>query len=311
MSTPASTSCSCSAARASGVSRMTSSVLGDREHGVQLVEQQPGGVAVLLFPAFPRLGELLAELLVVFVDVAAGRVLPQHLGELLGGEPFPAGEEEQDGDRHPLAGEVELLVVALVVVRLRLVGVEVRLGAVELERLAEHGGHGRRPGGEDRLVVAGGPVVGGLALQHPVLVLGVEQQPLHAERVLPQEVEVLGGDAERGDDFGLVLGGQVAVLVHLLAVLADPGGERGELGHQRRPAGLGREFRQRQQADRRQRVGQPERLLDVDVLVLEVIGDTVGVDVVVVVGHGVEPIGPRAGAGRGGGATKPNACGNR
>ena len=85
--------------------------------------------------------------------------------------------------------------------------------------------------------------------------------------------------------------------VHLLAVLADPGGERGELGNQRRPAGLGREFRQRQQADRRQRVGQPERLLDVDVLVLEVIGDTVRVDVVVVVGHGVEPIGLAGGRG--------------
>ena len=50
----------------------------------------------------------------------------------------------------------------------------------------------------------------------------------------------------------------------------------------RRGAGAGGELGQRQQADRRQGVGQPERLLDVDVLVLEVIV----VDVmVVVVGH--------------------------
>ena len=46
------------------------------------------------------------------------------------------------------------------------------------------------PRGEHPLVFARCPVVGGLARHHPVVVVGVEGQPLHAERVLPQEGEL-------------------------------------------------------------------------------------------------------------------------
>jgi len=87
--------------------------LDDREHLTQLAEQQLGRVTVFGFPPFPREFEVIMDLLVVLV-VLARRVLPQHLGELVGCQAFPAGEEEQDGDRHPLPGEVELFLVFLV-----------------------------------------------------------------------------------------------------------------------------------------------------------------------------------------------------
>ena len=163
-----------------------------------------------------------------------------------------------------------------------LVLVLAELWPVEREGLAEHGGEGRRPCGEHPLVVAGGPVLGGLARQHPVLAVGVEYQPLDAERVLPQEGEVLLADAEGHHGLRQALGGQVAILVYLTAVLAYPVGEQGQLADDRRGAGTGGELGQRQQPDGREGVGQPERLLDVDVLVVEVIV----VDVMdVVVGH--------------------------
>ncbi len=225
--------------------------------------------------------------LFVVLVVPAGGVLPEHLAEFLDGEAFPAGEEEQDGQRHPLAGEVEfrLVVFAFFLVRFR---------PVELERLTEDGGQGQGPRGEYRLVAAGCPVVGGLAGDHPVFVVVIEGQPFHAERALPQEGEFVRVHAEGGRGAGQAVRSQVACLVDLPAVLADPFGERGELAGHRRGARRGGELGQRKQADRRERVGQPERVLYVDVLVLEVV---VGDVMVVVVSHDLRlSAGGRAGS---------------
>src|SRR6185437_5615893 len=115
-----------------------------------------------------------------------------------------------------------------------------------------------------------------------------------AERALPEEGELVAVHAEGGRGRGRSLRGQVARLVDFPSVLAHPFGERGELPGHRRGAGLGGELGQREQADRRERVGQPERLLDIDVLVLEVI---VGDVMVVVVSHAPSLLagGPRFG----------------
>ena len=215
-----------------------------------LDEEQRARVAVVLLPGRAQPSRPAAG------GMSPARVLPEHLGELGDGQALPAGQEEQDGQRRRLANEVEVAeaepVPVLVVVR-----------AGDEQRLAEDGGQRRGPRVEHRLVRAR-PVAGRLAGHHALLVVSVVDQPLHGERVLPQVREVVGLDAERARRVGRVFRRQVAVVGDLAAILPHPGRRARPAAGQRGAPRLRGELGRRRQPDGRQRVRQPEGLLDIN-----------------------------------------------
>ena len=181
---------------------------------------------------------------------------PDHLADLGHGKAIRPGQEERDGQRGAMSGEIQ----STGPVRVQGRGV--------VQCVADDQGEHRVPDVEDLVLVVLVPVVCGFAGDGVSLVL-VQLDECRVESQPPQVGQARNVNAELGGGFGGIPAGQLLVLGDRTA-RSQPPGQLAQLGHQRSAAGFRGQFPGHGQPQRRHPVGQPEGLLQADEVVVRV-----------------------------------------